>query len=133
LVPGPVRPVAAPALARPTVGSRSRTVRRLNAGLRVGTTVRGADRVRVELVVPGATSRRLGLSRTSAALVLGSRTVRVGRDGEVVVRVRPDARARRILLRAPRASSFVLRVRVTASRPGAPSRTVTTTLRVRGR
>jgi hypothetical protein len=133
LVPGPVRPVAAPALARPRVSLRSRTVRRLNTGLRVGTRVRDAERVRVELVVPGATSRRLGLSRTSAAVVLGSRTVRVARDGELTVRVRPDARARRILLRVPRTSTFVLRVRVTASRSGAPSRTATSTLRMRGR
>lgn len=134
LVPGPTRALPRPIVGRPRVTAPTRlTAARLTSGVRVRTVVRRATRLRVDLVVSGATARRLGLGTTTAELRLARAGMRVARDGTATVLLRPDTRTRRVLRRLASPRSFVVRLRATASRPGAEARASHRTVRVRRR
>lgn len=113
--PSPAPPVvAAPrgiVAAAPLIGRAQRTLRRLAAGVVVGTRVTGAARVRVELRVSRAAARRLGVRSVVLARATGAGSVRV----------KPSAAVRRALRRAR--GPLRVTVRVVASAPG--TRTVT--------
>jgi len=110
-----------------------RRLRLLAGGVRTRVDVRDATAVRFELRLSGATARRLGLSRTSGSLLLGTTRRTVRRDGTVAATIRPSRTTARAL-RAVRARGLVrVTVRAIVTAPGASTRTVRTTFAVRPR
>lgn len=96
----------------------------------IGLRLRCSERctIRSELVVSGATARRLGLSRAGRQVVVARMQGRILRAGSLTTRLRPSAGARR---RLARAAPVTLTIRAIATDPAGNrrARTARTVLR----